>query len=493
MTPPTVSRRGFLCAAAATAAAAGYAQTAAAVPAPRRNIVFILTDDQRFDALGCTGHPFLETPHIDALAKNGLICDRAFVTTALCSPSRASVLTGQYAHIHGVLDNSTLLPTDTPTFPKELQAAGYRTGFIGKWHMGGSTDAPQPGFDEWVSFAGQGVYYDPVLNVNGDRVERKGYLTDMLGAYAADFIDRNAEAPFLLYVSHKAVHQPFEPAERHKGAYAGETWPRPVTFPDMDETYAGKPDWVRKQRPSWHGVDGYGLGETDLDTLARDMAECMRSVDDSVGVITQALEARGLLDDTLIVYTSDNGFLFGEHGLVDKRCMYEPSIRVPMIVHCPAMIAGGRRLGEIVTNIDIAPTFVDAAGLPIPPSMQGESFLPLLRGESIPWRDGFMYTYFWERSFPQTPTVLGIRTKTHKLMVYHGIYDRYEIYDIANDPDERNNLLGPYIQQMEPSSLDNYIRNRAPDDIKALFNDLSAQLAALRERYGIRAEPVWRG
>jgi hypothetical protein len=257
-----LSRRSFMAASGVAAlgvasvgrAAAGH--PASAQPASKgRSIVFVLLDDLRYDGFGLA-NPFFETPAIDALAKGGVIFERAFVTTSLCSPSRACTLSGQYAHRHGVLDNNTALPPDTPTFPRELQKAGYRTGYIGKWHMGGDSDEPRPGFDRWVSFRGQGVYRNPTFNIDGEKVKRDGHVTDLITDYAEEFIRRDDARPFCLYVGHKAVHAMFEPAERHKGSYANKTWPRPASMADTEENYRGKPAWVCAQRNSWHGVDG---------------------------------------------------------------------------------------------------------------------------------------------------------------------------------------------------------------------------------------------
>ncbi len=489
------TRRAFLMqtgAAAGLAMAATRSARAQANPTgKRRNVVLILTDDQRFDALGCMGHPFLETPHLDALARDGALCENAFVTTALCSPSRASILTSLYAHAHGVLDNVTELPDSIPTFPRELQKAGYETAFMGKWHMGGARDTPRPGFDRWVSFRGQGVYNDPVLNVDGERVERKGYLTDILTDYAEEFLRRPREKPFFLFLSHKAVHAHFEPADRHRGCYADRQFPHPASMADTPENYAGKPAWVKAQRNSWHGVDGMYNKEFDFDKFARDYAETARSVDDSVGRVMEALREQGLLESTLVLFMSDNGFLFGEHGLIDKRCMYEPSIRVPLLAHCPELIPPGTRPRQMALNIDVAPTILEAAGCSVPESFQGRSFLSALRGESTPGREAFLYEYFWERSFPQTPTVLGVRTDRYKLMQYHGVWDKYEMYDVENDPDEMHNLLGDFVQTTESGPLEGLIRRQAAPEIRAVFDDLHGRLMALLEETGARPEPRW--
>ena len=500
----------------ATLLAAALGLLAAAAPAladERPNIVFILIDDQRYDAASALGHPFLETPHLDRLIERGVLFENAFVTTSLCSPSRASILTGQYAHRHGVLDNRTRLDPETPTFPRELQRAGYRTAFVGKWHMGGTSDEPRPGFDRWVSFPGQGLYYNQTFNVDGERVPRQGYTTDLITDYALEFLDgaEGEDAPFLLYVSHKAVHASFRPAERHLGSYAGQRYPPPATMPNRHENYEGKPNWVEAQRRSWHGVDGLYDNSVDFQQFAVDYAETMRGVDDSVGRIVEALEQRGLLESTLLVFTSDNGFQFGEHGLIDKRTMYETSIRVPLVAMAPWLDggAGGLRRSEMIVNLDFAPTFLEAAGVEVPGTVQGRSFLGLLEAgpdaEPPPWRDAFLYEYFWERAFPQTPTVLGVRTDRYKLMRFHGVWDRYELYDVRNDPDERRNLLGGYITRHGAGNVETRLRVAAAEaarnpredwarevlELKALFDRLSGRLDELLDETGAFREPGW--
>ena len=488
------SRRDFMRVAGASvlgAAATGMAAGAQGPPS-RRNVIFIFIDDQRYDALGLL-NPYFETPALDQLARDGILFDRAFVTTSLCSPSRASVLTGQYAHRHRVLDNSTLLPQDTPTFPQELQKGGYQTAFVGKWHMGGSTDEPRPGFDRWVSFRGQGVYYNPTFNIDGERVPRDGYVTDLITDYSVEFVkQRDRTKPFFLYMSHKAVHGDFYPAERHKGSYADRAYPRPASMADSEENYRGKPAWVRAQRQSWHGVDGMYNQKIDYDTFTEDYAETLRAVDDSVGRLTAALREEGLLESTLLIFTSDNGFQFGEHGLIDKRTMYEASIRVPLIVHCPELFEAGQRRHEMILNVDYGPTILEAAGCAVPDAMQGASFYGLLTGARTQWRDAWLYEYFWERSFPQTPTVLGVRTDRYKLMQYQGIWDRYELYDLKNDPDEMHNLLADYVQVNEAGALDYLIQRNAPEDLKKLFGEMRGKLRRLLEETGCAEEPNWR-
>ena len=410
--------------------------------APARNVIFVLVDDLRFDALGIMGHPWLETPNIDALARAGVVMRKAFVTTALCSPSRASILTGQYAHRHRVVDNNNPVPPGTTFFPQHLQRAGYETAFIGKWHMGGESDAPQPGFDRWVSFRGQGTYLPGKngLNVDGRAVPQRGYITDELTDFALEWLKaRDGRRPFFMYLSHKAVHSEFIPAERHKGRYAGRPFTPPKTMADTPENYAGKPMWVRNQRNSWHGVDFPYHSDLDIAEYYRRYAETLLAVDDSMGRIVSLLRERGMMDDTIVMFMGDNGFAFGEHGLIDKRTAYEASMRVPLLMSGGGLPAGGT-VDEVVANIDIAPTVLEAAGLAAP-EMDGRSVLPLARGERVPWRDTLLYEYYWERNFPHTPALHAVRGSQYKYIRYYGIWDTDELYDLQADPDETRNLI----------------------------------------------------
>ena len=421
---------------------------AAALQLPRmagaqpRNVVFVLVDDLRHDAAGFMGHPWLETPNLDALAKTGIHLRNAFVTTALCSPSRASILTGRYAHGHRVVDNNNPVPPGTIFFPQYLQKAGYETAFIGKWHMGGESDAPQPGFDRWVSFRGQGTYLPSRngLNVDGRPVPQRGYITDELTDYALDWLKgRSGDRPFFLYLSHKAVHADFVPAERHKGRYRDQPFTRPKTMADTPENYEGKPMWVRNQRNSWHGVDFPYHSDLDIAEYYRRYAETLLAVDDSMGRIVEHLRSRGLLESTIVMFMGDNGFAFGEHGLIDKRTAYEASMRVPLLM-AGAGLPTGTTVDQVVANIDIAPTILEAAGL-TPPRMDGRSFLPLARGEPVAWRDTLLYEYYWERNFPHTPAMHALRGARYKYIRYYGLWDTDELYDLQTDPLETRNLI----------------------------------------------------
>ena len=427
----------------------------------QRNIIFILTDDHRYDYMGFTGKvPWLETPNMDKLAAKGAYLPNAFVTTSLCSPSRASILTGMYSHAHTIVDNQAPDPGNLMYFPTYLQAAGYQTGFFGKWHMGDHSDEPKPGFDHWESFKGQGVYYNPTLNINGERVAYKDstYITDLLTEHARDWLsERDKDKPFFLYLSHKAVHAAFKPAKRHEGRYAGKKIELPATY---SQTKTGEyrnlkwPQWVADQRVSWHGVDYMYHGNGDLHELVQDYCETLLGVDESVGSIMSFLEDNNLDESTLVIYMGDNGFSWGEHGLIDKRHFYEESVKVPLLVHCPELFDGGIQPTEMVQNIDIAPTILDQAGIPKPDQMPGVSFVPVLQRRNLEKaRDRIFYEYYWEYDFPMTPTVFGVRTDQYKFIKYQGIWDRNELYDIKKDPEEMYNLIGKPDKQETAKAL----------------------------------------
>jgi N-acetylglucosamine-6-sulfatase len=440
-----------------------------------RNIVFILSDDHRYDFMGF--HPaapaFLETPALDRMAREGAHLANAFVNTSLCSPSRASILTGRYPLEHGVIDNQSSLRPGETFFPGILQSAGYATAFVGKWHMGEHSDEPQPGFDHWVSFQGQGVYFDPTLNVDGERGAVEGYTTDILTDRAIAWLDRvkDGEKPFFLYLSHKAVHAEFEPAPRHRDRYAGTPIPYPETMAATEANYAGKPRWVREQRSSWHGVDYLYHGQMTFDAFYRRYAETLLALDESVGRVLDYLEQEGLAESTLVVYMSDNGFLLGEHGLIDKRNAYEESIRIPMLAWAPGTIEAGRTIEEMVLNVDMAPTFLDLASVEVPERMAGRSLVPLLVGEPSEWREEMLYVYYWEYPFPHTPTVLAVRDPRYKYIFYHGIWDTNELYDVASDPRETRNLIADPAYEAIAKELKDRLFDRleAADGMKVPF------------------------
>jgi N-acetylglucosamine-6-sulfatase len=419
-----------------------------------RNIVLILSDDHRYDFMGFMDEApeFLETPNFDRMARGGAHLANAFVTTSLCSPSRASILTGQYMHRHRVVDNQRPVAEGTVFFSEYLQKAGYQTAFVGKWHMGHDDDSPRPGFDHWVSFKGQGTYFDPELNINGKRQKIKGYTTDVLAAQALKWLreSRDPTKPYLLYLSFKAVHYPFTPAPRHKGRYQGKPIPYPETMALTEENYATQPRWVRERRYGIHGIDHMQTGALDhdpvpsFDALYWRFCETVHGLDENIGKLLDFLEAEKLDKSTLTLYLGDNGFALGEHGFYDKRDAFEESIRIPMLAYAPGVIAPGTRVDKMVLNIDVAPTILQHCGVKPPDAkaFDGRSFEPLLRGDAVPsWRDHMLYEYHWEWNFPATPTTLAIRGDRYKYIYYHGLWDKNGFYDLESDPHERHNLI----------------------------------------------------
>jgi N-acetylglucosamine-6-sulfatase len=393
------------------------------------------------------------------MAREGAHLVNAFVTTALCSPSRASILTGRYAHNHQVVDNSSPIPPGTTFFPEHLQRAGYSTGYFGKWHMGEDqeSDQPRPGFDRWVSFRGQGTYFNPLLNIDGERRQMEGYTTDILTDLALEWLEQRrrdeSERPFFMYLSHKAVHAEFDPAPRHAGRYGDKTIPYPASMANVESNYRDKPAWVREQRNSWHGVDFMFHGQFDFDTFYRQYSETLLALDESVGRVLDYLDRTGLSRNTLVIYMGDNGFLLGEHGLIDKRNAYEESMRVPMLAYAPGWITAGSSIPQIIRNIDIAPTLLDLAGTPIPELMDGQSVLPVFTGGSIPQEAELLYEYYWENAFPHTPTTFALREDRYKYIFYHGVWDVNELYDLQTDPAEQFNLINVPSYQQEVNRM----------------------------------------
>lgn len=420
----------------------------------RPNVVYIVTDDQRYDAMSCAGHPFLRTPHMDRLAAEGARFVNAFVTTSLCSPSRASSISGLYAHTHGVIDNFTEFPDDLPSFPKQLRTVGYETAYIGKWHMGEDNDAPRKGFDYWASHKGQGKYFDNEFNINGRRVLLKGYYTHRITELAVNWLKQPRSRPFLLMIGHKAPHTPFTPEPKYEHLFDHVE----IHYPPSAFQLEGKPDWVKQRLVTWHGIYGPLFGfrekfpdsrpeaETDFARMVRAYFATIKSVDDSLGEVLKVLEEIGQLDRTIVIFTSDNGFLLGEYGMMDKRTMHEPSIRVPLLVRYPPLIKPGTVVEQMVLNIDMAPSILDLCGAPPLPKTHGRSWRPLLEGRTEGWRKSWYYEYNYEKQFPYTPNVRGIRTERWKYAHYpkgDGSPDihKAELYDLQNDPEERHNLI----------------------------------------------------
>ena len=423
----------------------------------RPNIVVILVDDQRVDAFGSL-NPQLSTPALDRLLEEGVRYENAFVTTSLCSPSRASIMSGQYMRHHGIVDNNSPTPAGFRPFSVFLDETGYDTAFIGKWHMGNADNSPKPGFDHWVSFEGQGNYNSvdafgrpSLFNINGEVVQQTEYITDELTRHALSWLEERSEAPFLLFLSHKAVHLPFTPAERHADLYANDVFALPASA-DPEQRSGPRPMWLTSQNNSWHGSDFAFYSDRSLSEIQQSYYAALAGVDDSTGAILDALEQLENGRETVLIYTSDNGFMFGEQGLVDKRTAYEASMRVPFVVHAPARCEGGTVSNVLARNIDIAPTVLTLAGLDVPADYDGRD---LLGAQASAEDEALVYEYYWEFNYPQTPSTFALRTDQFKYIQYHGVWDTEELFDLENDPDELNNLV------LDPAHLEPLIAMRA--------------------------------
>jgi N-acetylglucosamine-6-sulfatase len=416
------------------------------------NIVFILTDDQAWNLLGKDGrYPFMQTPNLDRLGHEGMVFENAFVTTSLCSPSRASILTGCYAHKNGVYVNSYSDPNpEVPFLPKILQSAGYNTAFLGKWHMKDGAE-PRPGFDYWLSFDGQGQYFDPALNENEREFTEKGYMTDILTDYAIRWIKQQEEKPFCVFLWHKAVHAPFLPAPRDSSAFSDANIPE---YENWYDDLSDKPVWIRRgqqygvHNKPWRESEGKPVPEriepepwNPKNPKVMNYLRALLAVDKSAGDIRQCLEELNILDNTMIVFGSDNGFFVGAHQRGDKRLMYEESLRIPLMVRYPKLVKPGSANSEMVLNIDIAPTLIELAGAEVPAGMQGTSLMPLLKNETVEWRNSIMYEYFQEEYAPGFVTVTGVRTTKYKFIENYEENDIDELYDLEKDPGEMNNVI----------------------------------------------------
>jgi arylsulfatase A-like enzyme len=427
---------------------------AAAIPDPtpiRPNIVFVLVDDLRWDEVH---YPFVRLPNLQRLEREGVRFRNAFVTTPLCSPSRASFLTGQYAHRHGILDNTDRSPRshELVTFPRLLHDAGYETAFLGKWHMG-LDDRPRPGFDHWVSVPGQGRYEDPELNVNGERKVVPGYFTDVLSDFAVDFLKRPHTKPFLLFLAHKAVHpdviqradgsvanlraDTFIPAARHEELYAGAEIPH---RPNYARPPTGKPALLRKIGD----LPPLGRGTVTSDDTILKRLRMLQAVDEGLGRMLEVLDNEKKLDDTLVVFTSDEGFFYGEHGLSEERRLaYEESVRIPLVMRWPKLIAPGGSLDPPVLGLDLAPTLLEIGGAPERADMHGRSLVPLLRGEKVAWRDAFLVEYFSDTVFPRVLKMgyQAVRTGRWTYIHYAELEGMDELYDRETDPYQMTNRI----------------------------------------------------
>ena len=444
-------------------------------PAPP-NMIVVLVDDMRWDDLGCTGHPFAKTPHMDRIAKEGAQFLNAFATTPLCSPSRASLLTGLYPHTHGITDNTdrSVQSHKLITFPQSLQRAGYETAFVGKWHMG-NDDSPRPGFDHWVCLKGQGSSFDPELNDNGKSRKETGYVTDILHQHAMAFLKLPHAKPFLLYFAHKAAHPEtvqradgslsdpnaanFIPAERHQNLYAGDKIQRrrnaleaPHDKPALQQSIPGLPPLSPQ------------TGSSDESILGR--LRMLAAVDESLGDMLRQLELTGELDQTLIVVTSDHGYFYGEHGLsVERRLAYEETIRIPLLMRLPGAIPAGSQPTEMALTIDLAPTLLEFGQADPPAGLEGRSLLPIFQGAATNWRSDFLIEYFSDKFFPRIRQMgyQAIRGERWKLIHYTDLDGMDELYDLKTDPFEMKNRIA------DPETAD--IRKKLDARLHSLVRD----------------------
>ena len=423
--------------------------------AERPSIVVVLVDDLRWDELGCTGHPFVRTPSIDRIARQGARFRNAFATTPLCSPSRGCFLTGQYAHHHGVVDNTnrSALSHRLVTFPRILQAAGYETAYVGKWHMG-NDDTARPGFDYWASMKGQGTSFDPELNENGRRASYTGHTTDVLNERAVAFVQKRRDEPFCLYFAHKALHPElvqfddgsisdpkaaeFMPAKRHKDLYADAPIPRRLNVTD---TLEGKAALQRRIA----GLPPLGPETGTSDETIRDRLRMLAAIDEGVGQLLDALEKTDQLDDTVFVFTSDHGYWYGEHGLsVERRLPYDEAARIPLLVRYPRLVKAGGLVDDMALSIDLAPTLLELAGFEPPHTMDGRSLAPLLQGKRPgDWRTSFLIEYYTDTVFPRVLDMgyKAIRTERYKYIHYTDMDGMDELYDLKSDPYEMRNMI----------------------------------------------------
>jgi len=434
----------------------GCGRRADAPAAARPNILVILLDDIRWDTVGYAGHPHVKTPNIDSIANEGVNFVNAFCTTSLCSPSRASILSGVYAHRHGVTDNFTEFPSKMRSFPDLLQEAGYATAYVGKYHMGEDNDEPRPGFDYFVTHKGQGKYFDTEFNMNGQGREVKtGYYTTVVTDMALDWLKRDhGGKPWLMMLGHKAPHSFYTPEPKYERTFAQV----PVAYPQTAFALGDKPAWIKERQYTWHGIygplfewrkvfpDDRPEAVVDFQNMVHAYWGTILSVDDSVGRLRRWLEESGQLDNTIIVFMGDNGLLEGEHGMVDKRTMHEGSIRIPIAVRYPALAGGPKVIEQQVLTVDLAPSLLELSQAPALADIDGRSWVPLVRSGDPGWRRSWFYYYNYETQFPYTPNVRGVRTEEWKYVRYphgDGGPDRHkaELYNIKDDPEERTNLI----------------------------------------------------
>ncbi|MEY4938668.1 MAG: hypothetical protein RIQ93_403 [Verrucomicrobiota bacterium] len=483
------------------------------VSAAAPNIVFIFSDDHAYQAISAYGDSrrLLETPNIDRIARGGMRFDRCLVTNSICGPARATVLTGKYSHLNGFTNNTnSVFDGSQLTFPKLLQKAGYQTAMIGKWHLG----SDPTGFDFWQVLPGQGAYYNPPMTRNGEVIQNTGYVTDIITDVSLEWLEkRDKSRPFLLMFQHKAPHRPWEPALRHLNADGDRVYAEP---PTLFDDYAGRgiaerdqdmtiektmnevdvkltppPRMTAEQRKVWDAYyeprnaafraanpQGRDLVRWKYQRYMHDYLATLRSVDEAVGRMLDYLDRAGLAENTIVVYASDQGFYLGEHGWFDKRWIFEESLRTPLVVRWPGVAKPGSVNRDMVSNLDFAETFLEAAGVRVPAEMQGRSIVPVLKGNRpADWRTAFYYQYFEYPTPHHVRPHYGVVTDRYKLVRFFGTKEDYsELFDLEKDPQEMRSV---YSDASYASTL----------------SQLEKQLAALRRELKVPAEipPQWIG
>ncbi len=453
--------------------------TLTAAEVKRPNIVFIFSDDHGWQAISAynEARKLLDTPHIDRIAREGMLFNRCLVPNSICGPSRATILTGKYSHRNGFYNNSnSRFDGSQTTFPKLLQSAGYATAVVGKWHL----ISDPTGFDYWHILPGQGVYYNPPMIRNGQRVEHQGYTTDLITDISLEWLkNRDPAKPFLLMCQHKAPHREWEPALRHLGHDADRVYPEPPTLFDdyagrglaerdqdmtIEKTMVAKDLKLKppaqltvEQRKAWDAyyeprnekfrqaaLSGRDLVRWKYQRYMHDYLGTIKAVDDSVGRLLKFLDDEKLADNTIVVYASDQGFFLGEHGWFDKRWIFEESLRTPLVVRWPGVTPAGSVNNDIVSNVDFAETFLDAVGAPIPPDMQGRSLRGVLAGQTPQdWRKAFYYHYYEYPTPHHVRPHYGVVTDRYKLVRFYGPdTDYWELFDRKSDPREMKSVYG---------------------------------------------------
>jgi arylsulfatase A-like enzyme len=477
-------------------------------PAPaqraRPNILFVFTDDHAAQAISAYGSKINHTPNLDRLAAGGVLFRNCFCTNSLCAPSRAVILTGKHSHLNGVIDNrgSTVFDGSQQTFPKLLQSAGYQTAIIGKWHL----KSEPTGFDYWEVLHGQGPYYNPTMRTAGGDVARTGYTTDIITDLSLDWLQnqRDKSKPFMLMCQHKAPHRWWEPGPDHIDDFDDRMMPEPSTLfdnyegrgtaassqemtireylNDRDLKLIPPDDFTDEQLKRWHeaydseneelaaaGLEGEDLVRWKYQRYIKDYLRCVQSVDDNLGRMLDYLDQSGLAENTVVIYSSDQGFYLGEHGWFDKRFMYEESLRMPLIFSWPGVADSGLENTDMVQNLDFAETFLDIAGAKVPDDMQGASLLPLVRGQTpADWRDAIYYHYYEYPAVHMVRRHYGVRTERYKLIYFYNI-DEWELYDLQRDPNELRSVYGhPFYED--------------------ITRELKQKLAELRVKYQVPEE-----